>query len=163
MLLLLVSHWFSNWVFIWDTLKEVSNIELKWNVIIGDFNHKDIETYNIFDHGFFKEYCDKAWKNYKNDFNSFSKEVKRNLMYYFWGKCEWEVIVSHWPPSERFNDKKIDVCEQVMMNWDIFIIYLWNYYYLKSTRKKDIRANLHVTKKEKYISNFDFEEEFEEI
>ena len=117
----------------------MNNIELKWNVIIGDFNHKDIETYNIFDHDYFKEYCDKAWKKYKYDFDAFSKEVKRNLMYYFWSKCEWEVIVSHWPPSERFNDKKIDVYEQVMMNWDVFIVYLWNYYYLKSTRKEKYR------------------------
>ena len=141
----------------------MNNIELKWNVIIGDFNHKDIETYNIFDHDYFKEYCDKAWKNYKNDFNSFSKEVKRNLMYYFWSKCEWEVIVSHWPPSERFEDKKIDVYEQVMMNWNVFIVYLWNYYYLKSTRKENIKANLHVTEIRNHVSNIDLEEEYEDL
>ena len=114
-------------------------MDLQWNVIIGDFNHKEIETYNIFDHYYFKEDCDKAWKKYATDFKSFSKEVRSSMMYYFWSKCEWEVVVSHWPQSERFNDKKIDVYEQVMMNWNVFIVYLWNYYYVKSTRKEKYR------------------------
>ena len=117
----------------------MKTIELKWNVFIGNFNHKDIETYNIFDHYLFKEDCDKAWKKHGTDFQKFSKEVKSSLMYYFWSKCEWEIILSHWPPSERFKDKKVDVYEQVMLNWEVFITYLWNYYYLRSTKKEKYR------------------------
>lgn len=139
----------------------MNNIELKWNVIIGNFNHKEIETYNIFNHYYFKEDCDKAWKNNKYDFDAFSKEVKRSLMYYFWSKCEWEVIVSHWPPSERFEDKKIDVYEQVIMNWDVFIVYLWNHYYLKSSKKKDII--IRVAEIKRHVSNIDLEEEYEDL
>lgn len=136
-------------------------MELKWNVFIGDFNGKQIITCNIFDHYKFKDECDKAWKNYKTDFPAFAKEVRSWLMYCFWGKCEWEVIISHWPPHESFRDEKIDVFEQVMLNWDVFIIYVWNFYYLKSSRRKDI--NLKITGRKKHISNFDFEEEYEEM
>lgn len=49
-------------------------------------------------------------------------------MYYFWSKCEWEIILSDFPPSKKFQEKKVDVYEQVMLNWDIFINYVWNQY-----------------------------------
>lgn len=107
--------------------------ELKWNVFIGDFNHKDINTYNIFNHGTFKDECDKAWKKYKRNRPKFEEEIKKILAYYFWSKCEWEVIIQHWPPSERYEDRKVDVYEQVMINWGIFINYVWNTY---SERRK---------------------------
>ena len=113
-------------------------MNLEWNVFIGNFNSKKIETYNIFNHGRFKDDCDRAWKKHKKNFYAFSKAVKGSLMYNFWSKCEWEVIISHWPPSERFNDKKIDVFEQVVQNWDTFITYVWNEYLLSSSRKKEI-------------------------
>ena len=47
-------------------------------------------------------------------------------MYYFWSKCEWEIILSDWPPSDTFCKEKIDVFDQVMLNWDIFVDYIWN-------------------------------------
>lgn len=104
---------------------------LTWNVIYGNFNRGDIETFNIFNHGGFVEDCKKAAKKHKDDKEAFAKEVRSSLMYYYWSKCEWEVIVSHWPPSEhhseRFRDEKIDVFDQVTMNWDIFIDYLWEH------------------------------------
>lgn len=136
-------------------------MELKWNVYIGNFNKREIETYNIFEHWKFKEDCDKAWKKYKTDFHAFSKEVKSSLMYYFWGKCEWEVTIHHWPPNENFRDKKIDVFEQVMLNWDVFIVYVWNTYYLNSSRKKDIK--LQITSKNTHVSSIELEEEYEEL
>ena len=102
--------------------------KLQWNVLIGDFNSKEIQTYNIFDHYRFKEDCDDIWKYFEGNRPVFESEIKKNLRYYFWSKCEWEVVIQHWPPSEHFRDKKIDVYDQVMMNWDIFIDYVWNTY-----------------------------------
>lgn len=101
---------------------------LEWNVIVGDFNSKEIETYNIFDHWRFKEDCDKNWKRHKKDRAAFEDALKTDMMYYFWSKSEWEVIIQHWPPSERYKDKKIDVYEQVRLNWDIFVDYVWKSY-----------------------------------
>ena len=45
-------------------------------------------------------------------------------MYYYWAKCEWEVIVSDWPTSGKV-EAKIDVYNQVMLNWDKFADYTW--------------------------------------
>lgn len=99
--------------------------EMHWNVIVEDFNGRKIGTYDIFRHGNFAEDVRKAYKKYRNDHDSFCENVRKSLAYYFWSKCEWEVIVSAWPPSDRIPDKKVDVYEQVMMNWDVFIGYVW--------------------------------------
>ena len=113
--------------------KETIN-NLEWNVFIGDFNSGEIQTYNVFRHSRFvgdiseeyvalkKEYKEKPEDELKA---VFAETVKHNLMYYFWSKCEWEVIVSHWPPCERFKDKKIDVRDQIELNWDKFFEYVW--------------------------------------
>lgn len=45
--------------------------------------------------------------------------LDRLCMYYFWAKCEYEVIVSAWPPREG-SEEKIDIYDQLKANWDIF-------------------------------------------
>ena len=101
---------------------------LEWKVYVGDFNAGEIKEYNIFRHHSFVEDCKKTAKKYKNDEQreEFEKEVRQSLMYHYWSKCEWEVVIDHWPPSDRAKAIKVDVYDQVMLNWDIFIDYLWN-------------------------------------
>lgn len=105
---------------------------LEWYVYIEDINRKKITAYNIFDHPGFKEDCDYAWERYKHDyvdgFTKFDKAVKDSLRYYFWGKCEWEMILSGWPPCKTFNNKKVSVYDQVRLNWNHFISYVWRFY-----------------------------------
>lgn len=99
--------------------------DMHWFVIVEDFNGRRITEYDVFDHGGFAEDVRKAYKKNRNDFDVFSKKVRGSLLYYFCSRCEWEVIVSAWPPSDRIPDKKVDVYEQVMLNWDVFIGYVW--------------------------------------
>lgn len=106
--------------------------EMIWNVYVEDFNRKQIGTYNIFNHYSFNEDVKKAYKHHKDDFHAFSQAVKNSLMYYFWSKCEWEVILSDWPPSKQFDSLKVSAYDQVMMNWDVFIQYVWK---MTHTRK----------------------------
>lgn len=106
---------------------------LVWNVFVDNFNQRRIEVYNIFDHYRFKEDCDKAWRANSNSFADFSESVKGSLTYFFWSKCEWEIILSGFPPDKKFQDKKVDVYTQVMLNWSVFIDYVWNTY--KSSSK----------------------------
>lgn len=47
------------------------------------------------------------------------ERLKRMCMYYFWAKCEYEVIVSSWPYREG-SDRKIDIYAQLEANWPIF-------------------------------------------
>lgn len=73
---------------------------LCWNVYYGDFNSREIKTINIFDHWSFYESCLKAKRKFKDDKEGFAEEVRSNLMYYFWSKCEWEILLDHWPDGE---------------------------------------------------------------
>jgi hypothetical protein len=50
---------------------------------------------------------------------SIETRLDRLCMYYFWSKCEYEVIVSAWPPRDG-SDRKIDIYTQLKENWDIF-------------------------------------------
>ena len=98
---------------------------LEWNVYIGDFNGKRMETYNVFNNGGVVEDCRKAYKKHKDDKDAFLENVRRSLMYYYWSKCEWEIILSLWPPRENQQAMKIDVYDQIMLNWPIFSEYVW--------------------------------------
>ena len=98
---------------------------LVWNVWVLNFNERRIETHNVFDHGGFLKDCKKAAAKFAKDPDGFAEEVRRSLMYWYWSKCEWELILSSWPPSERVPEIKVDVYAQVMINKDVFFPWLW--------------------------------------
>ena len=100
--------------------------EMEWNVYVENFNGLKIDTYNIFKHYHFMEDIKQIYKKHKDDFDTFAEEVKRSLMYYFWSKSEWEVMVAPLFKRNDSNESKIDVYSQVMLNWDIFIKYVWD-------------------------------------
>ena len=113
---------------------------MEWNVYIGDFNSKRIETHNVFNHYRFVKDLTKALKKIeKSDASEekkkedFAEAARKELMYYYWSKCEWEVIISHWPQGKDDKDEKIDVYDQVRLNWDKFIDYVW-------TNRKELKA-----------------------
>lgn len=99
-------------------------MKLEWNVIYYDFNAKKITTFNIFDHGRFREEIYDNRKKSKTK-EEFEKSTRMSLMYYFWSKSEYEVIVSPWIGDDKAA-VKIDIYTQVINNWDIFIDYVWN-------------------------------------
>ena len=98
--------------------------EISWNVFYHNCNSRSIETFNVFEHGSFREYVKKAAKKYQNK-EDFAKQLRSEVMYYFWSKCEWEVLVTPWISPRESEKKKIDVCWQIMNNWDVFVDYTW--------------------------------------
>ena len=101
---------------------------LSWYTYTYNPNAKRIESYDIFSHGGFLKDCRAAAKKFRKDKGSFAEEVKTSLMYYFWSKCEWETILSAWPPTkDRSEEIKIDVFGQVNLNWPVFIEWLWDH------------------------------------
>lgn len=130
-------------------------MNLEWNVFYYNTNKNKIEQFNIFNHSGFagevSKYLSKC-----NDRILFEANIKLSLMYYFWSRCEYEIIITSFPTYitidelERLNDYrvshkgkyekdlmrisanldteiKIDIYSQVMLNWDKFINYLWNF------------------------------------
>lgn len=112
--------------------------EMHWRVFVYDFNGKRIGEYDIFEHYRFAEDVRKAYKKHRNDHDAFCESVRKSLAYYFWSKCEWEVILSAWPPSDRVPERKVDVYEQVMLNWNVFIEYVWYQAHARKTKKEAV-------------------------
>lgn len=98
---------------------------LVWNVIYHSVNADEIKTFNIFEHGGFRQDLQKLYKKYP-DRMEFARQLQRSLMYYFWSKCEWEILISPWCGSKKNEEIKVDVYWQIMNNWDRFLDYVWN-------------------------------------
>ena len=95
---------------------------LQWNVLNHNIGSDEIVQFNIFDHsGFRKDMREAARNIYDRD--EFTKAVRSSLMYYFWSKCEYEVVVSPLGSNPKNIRKKVDVFTQVWNNKDAFIWY----------------------------------------
>ena len=99
-------------------------ILIEWYVYYHDFNAQKIIKWNVFNHGTFAEKVNKLLQeNLSRD--EFADSLKKYLMYYMWSKCEYEIILSPW--TGRADDIKIDVYDQIMMNFDRFVEYCWSF------------------------------------
>lgn len=104
---------------------------LKWYAYYESWNDHEIKPFNIFDHGGVMEDLRKAAKkvhireDIPEEKEEFLKILKRDLKYYYWSKCEWEIVLTPWVGSGKTKDIKIDVWDQIEMNWDIFSEYVW--------------------------------------
>ena len=146
-------------------------MNLEWNVFYHNINKNKIETLNIFKHSRFNDDVQKALKKIK-DKSEFAEHLRRDLFYYFGSKCEYEVVITTFPPyitmkeldklnEERASHKeryerdyvrlnvgldtgaKIDIYTQVMNNWDLFLDYVWN----SKWRRDDNKAGRGYVKK----------------
>lgn len=105
---------------------------LEWNVFVEDCNAGEIRTYNVFSHRHFRLGCadalhrlgEKALTD-ETSYNKLVEEIRKELQYWFWSKCEWEIIISGWPDSDKTKKKKVDVYTQIMTNFQRFIDYIW--------------------------------------
>ena len=98
---------------------------MKWNVYYHDINRRKMTTFNIFNHYGFRRAAKEAVKKYRKK-DEFIEQLKRELMYFFWSKSEYEIIITPWVGGDREKEaEKIDIYEQVMMNYDIFSEYVW--------------------------------------
>ena len=125
-----------------------------WNVYREDFNHGAIVKYNIFDHSGFAQDVNKLLKEDITK-DEFAEQLKRFLMYWFRCKSEHEVVITSWPvyidkteldrlntEFDKYNNKwgynpyninvspdigkRVSIYDQVLMNWDQFVNYVWS-------------------------------------
>lgn len=98
---------------------------MEWNVFYHDINAHKIRTLNIFDHARFNRDVLKYLEECK-DKDEFAQKLKSELMYNFWCKSEYEIIISPWCGGGNTKDIKVDIYTQVMNNWNVFVDYVWN-------------------------------------
>ena len=100
-------------------------LNLVWNVIYENTTGRRIETFNVFDHGRFVDDIMKHFKTCETK-EEFADRLRRSVMYYFWCKCEWEVLVLPLCEGRNPIERKIDAAWQILNNWDVFLDYVWN-------------------------------------
>lgn len=126
---------------------------MEWYVFRENINARKIEKYNIFKHGGFAADVQEMFEEdiTKEDF---SIRLKRIAQFFFWSKSEHETVITSWPvyididelnrlnaEYEDYNNKhghyprllnicpfvgkKTDIYEQLSLNWDVFVDYVW--------------------------------------
>lgn len=87
---------------------------MKYNVIIYNINRRKFEEYNIFPY-LIKEY--NLLKVKPKGFDEFKEFIINTSKYKWWGRCEYEIILTDWPCKEY--EEKWDIYKQIEMNLDI--------------------------------------------
>ena len=102
--------------------KGKDNKKLEWNVIL--YEHDKIRVYNVFNNAYFSEAVTDIIHTPNLTINEISELIKRKAQWQFWGRCEYEHLISSWPPYAADKGYKIDVYVQLELNWDRFIEYI---------------------------------------
>lgn len=125
---------------------------LSWKVFKEDANCKDVVIYDIFENGRWQEEIAELMHTSK-DKQDFAEKFRSKLMYQYWSRCEYEIVLTSWPPYVETNEverlsqelakrelefgrpyhqnvnlrvaRKIDIFDQLLLNWDQFITYVW--------------------------------------
>lgn len=89
-----------------------------FNVIYFNFNSKEFEPYDVIE-PLVKWYKEKKKNNRPATKEEFKTFIINESRYFWWARCEYEVILQDWPSSGV--EKKIDIYWQIMNNIDIIV------------------------------------------
>lgn len=99
-----------------------NNTGFSWNVLVWDVNHDCLKYHDVVPG--FKDYIMSVAKSKRpKTRDELSSVLDSEAAYHYWSRCEWEILVQGWPKSDA--EKKIDVYQQLKMNWDAFIDGFW--------------------------------------
>lgn len=138
--------------------------QLVWNVYVFGISERTFRVFNAFDHGSFLADVQKILKADLSK-EEFTEKLRREVQYYYWAKCEWECVITDTHPHidrqeldrilddcyrKRTKDAppcrfshvnlsdadKIDVYDQIQLNWDEFVEYVWGFRKPRKSRTK---------------------------
>lgn len=100
---------------------------LSWIVKIYEFNSNAIKDYDVLK---YREEFIKNLKRKKPDKVDFAKAMRREMMYHYWSRCEYElvmkvtenghIILSPWVGRRNSNQAEIDVTYNNDFDWKGF-------------------------------------------
>lgn len=97
--------------------------ELKWYALYWDSNDNTLKTTNVIHEALIAEVKKAIKKGY--DSIAIRNIVKSYLVWHYWSKCEWEVLVSPLFTRKAEEDEvKIDIWTQLEPNLDVITEYL---------------------------------------
>lgn len=99
---------------------------MEYNVFYHEINGDKIKTFNVLrKDGIIYEFLKELRMRDMNR-DEFEEELRRELRYYYWAKCEAEVLISAWVGGDA--EEKIDIYQQIDINWKLFSDICWNFY-----------------------------------
>lgn len=104
-----------------DTI--TTNIKLEWNVLVYDFNKKQVKPFNIFNSDFVK-----SLSIYLNNLNTpinledIKTYIDKWARYNYWSRTEFEINISDM--FSQCQSVKVDVYYQIKMNIDRILDYV---------------------------------------
>lgn len=106
-------------------------MKMVWNVFLYDERRDSRytpEKFNIFQNCSFKKAVEELFSIPEQTREQITSEIRRLAMWQFWSRCQYEFILLSWPPRDGEQGYKMDVFEQLEMNWERFIDYVWDCY-----------------------------------
>lgn len=108
-------------------MKKEYNNSLTWPVVYYDTNADKIKYYDVLK---YREDFIKKLKKKCNTKAEFAEKMRREMMYYFWSKCEWELIIeidsdnrvwlNPWAGCREPKKVRIDVTDREDFDWKSF-------------------------------------------
>lgn len=102
---------------------------MKWNVYYYNINRDEIKKFNIFDHRRFRENVLELIKK-SDKKEDFKESLRKEVLYYFWSKCEWELVIEitennyiflkPWCGCLESDKVKINVTDDKSFDWKGF-------------------------------------------
>lgn len=103
----------------------------QFNVLNWDINRNQLKTYNVLPY-FCKCYEECRKEDRPVTVDEWKEFVKRRGMHMYWSRCEYEIIISPWPPQKKDVSVKIDVWQQIENNLDLIVKLLMEEYDTKN-------------------------------
>lgn len=103
---------------------KVKNVDMCWKVLYHDFNGRKIKPYNILGNSFAEDLAARIKKDKIVNREQLKDYLKKDFMYHYWSKSEFEIAVGglHSTHPEEF--EKIDIWYQIEMNFDNIVDYI---------------------------------------
>lgn len=101
---------------------------MKWSVFRYDVNKDEIVNFNIFNSVRFSEGVAKMRKQIWESPAAFIEQLNNELMYAFWCKSEYEIMVGGLFETDCNKLTKIDIYDQVKPNVEQLARYILNYW-----------------------------------
>lgn len=115
---------------------KVKNVNLEYYVLVYDWNSKKIINYNVMRILNLDTIHKKILKKEITNYGEFKEYIRKEFMYRFWSKSEYEVLVG----DLIFNKdtfEKIDAYRQIEMNLDLIVKYVIDEMQIKFYGGKD--------------------------
>lgn len=116
---------------------KVKNVNLEYNVLVYDWNSKKVENYNVMHILNLETIRKKILKREITNYGEFKEYLRKEFMYRFWSKREYEILVGDLN-FDKDTFEKIDAYRPIEMNLDLIAKYVINEMQIKFYGGKDV-------------------------